>query len=89
MCNQEPPTTDLDALDILCQTLRGLGGYDATMRTLWEKAAKARPRDLDVQMRWFTNAFEDGDWKSAQKVRFLIQSALYYAYRLSFSIIYS
>lgn len=74
LCNQEPPTTDLDALDLLCQTLRKLGGYDATMRTLWEKAAKAKPRDLEIQTRWFTNAFEDGDWKSAQKAAMSLKS---------------
>jgi hypothetical protein len=48
------------------------------MRTLWEKAAKAKPRDLEIQTRWFTNAFEDGDWKSAQKVRFLCYQSVSY-----------
>lgn len=53
---------------MLYQTLRKLDGHDTTMRGLWEKAAKAKPQDLDIQMRWFTYAFEGGDWKSAQKV---------------------
>lgn len=38
------------------------------MRGLWEKAAKAKPQDLEIQMRWFTYAFEGDNWKSAQKV---------------------
>lgn len=37
-------------------------------RGLWEKAAKAKPQELEIQMRWFTYAFENDDWKSAQKV---------------------
>ena len=37
-------------------------------RCLWEKAAKAKPQELEIQMRWFTYAFENNDWKSAQKV---------------------
>jgi N-terminal acetyltransferase B complex non-catalytic subunit len=35
---------------------------------LWEKAAKAKPQDLDLQMRWFMDGFDSQDWKSAQKV---------------------
>ena len=68
LCNQKPPTTDLDTLDILNQTLERIGGQDATMRDLWEKAAKAKSQDLEIQMRWFTYAFEADAWKSAQKV---------------------
>lgn len=37
-------------------------------RSLWEKAAKAKPQELEIQMRWFTYSFENDDWKSAQKV---------------------
>ncbi|KAL1987664.1 hypothetical protein VTN96DRAFT_2905 [Rasamsonia emersonii] len=74
ICNLEPPTTDLDTLDILHQTLQKLDGHEATMRGLWEKAAKAKPQDLEVQMRWFTYAFEDGDWKSAQKAAMSLQN---------------
>ncbi|KAL1965647.1 hypothetical protein VTN77DRAFT_5324 [Rasamsonia byssochlamydoides] len=74
ICNLEPPTTDLDTLDILHQTLQKLDGHEATMRGIWEKAAKAKPQDLEVQMRWFTYAFEDGDWKSAQKAAMSLQN---------------
>jgi N-terminal acetyltransferase B complex non-catalytic subunit len=42
------------------------------MQELWEKAAKTKPQDLQVQLRWFTYAFEGGNWKSAQKVSFPI-----------------
>ena len=38
------------------------------MRGIWEKAAKAKPQDLEIQVRWFAYAFESDDWKSAQKV---------------------
>ncbi|KAL2007064.1 hypothetical protein VTN00DRAFT_8502 [Thermoascus crustaceus] len=74
ICNADPPTTDLDTLDILNQTLRRLDGHEGTMRALWEKAAKAKPQDLEVQMRWFTYAFEGGDWKSAQKAAMSLQN---------------
>ncbi|KAL2215610.1 cytoskeleton organization protein [Thermoascus aurantiacus ATCC 26904] len=74
ICNLDPPTTDLDTLDILHQTLRRLDGHEATARALWEKAAKAKPQDLEVQMRWFTYAFEDGDWKAAQKAAMSLQN---------------
>lgn len=46
------------------------------MRALWEKAAKAKPQDLEVQMRWFTYAFEGGDWKSAQKVGHIVLDSI-------------
>lgn len=35
---------------------------------IWEKAAKAKPQDHTLQMRWFTLGFEASDWKTAQKV---------------------
>lgn len=35
---------------------------------IWERAAKAKPQDHALQMRWFTFGYEAGDWKSAQKV---------------------
>lgn len=60
--------TDLDTLDILYETLETLVGYEEIKRSLWENAAKAKPHDLELQTRWFTIAFENGDWKSAQKV---------------------
>lgn len=49
-----------------------------TKRSLWEKAAKAKPQDLEIQMRWFTYAFENDDWKSAQKVRLDLQEDIYF-----------
>ncbi|KAE8351475.1 N-acetyltransferase B complex non catalytic subunit-domain-containing protein [Aspergillus coremiiformis] len=74
LCKGEPPATDLDTLDILYQTLKRMGDQAETMRTLWEKASKAKPQDLDLQMRWFTYAFEGDDWKSAQKAAMTLQS---------------
>lgn len=68
LCNVEPPTTDLDTLDILFKTLQVMGGQDDVKSNLWEKASKAKPQDLELQMRWFTYALEGNDWKSAQKV---------------------
>jgi hypothetical protein len=35
---------------------------------IWERAAKAKPQDHALQMRWFMFGYEAGDWKSAQKV---------------------
>ncbi|GES62553.1 cytoskeleton organization protein [Aspergillus terreus] len=74
LCNADPPTTDLDTLDILYQTLQKMGGQDETMRNIWEKAAKAKSQDLDLQLRWFTYAFEGDDWKSAQKAAMTLQN---------------
>jgi N-terminal acetyltransferase B complex non-catalytic subunit len=76
LCKAEPPATDLDTLDILYQTLKKMGDQDETIRTLWEKASKAKPQELELQMRWFTHAFEGDDWKSAQKVRSLLRAIL-------------
>lgn len=45
-----------------------MGDQADTVRALWEKASKAKPKDLDLQMRWFNLSFENDDWKSAQKV---------------------
>ncbi|KAB8246836.1 N-acetyltransferase B complex non catalytic subunit-domain-containing protein [Aspergillus flavus] len=74
LCKAEPPATDLDTLDILYQTLKRMGDQAETMRTLWERASKAKPQDLDLQMRWFTDAFEGDDWKSAQKAAMTLQN---------------
>lgn len=68
VCKAEPPITDLETLDILFQTLQKMDGHADTRSMLWEKAAKAKPKDLELQIRWFQSAFEDDDWKSAQKV---------------------
>lgn len=68
LCKAEPPATDLETLDILQQTLEKMSDQEDTKRGLWEKAAKAKPQELEIQMRWFTYAFEYDDWKSAQKV---------------------
>jgi N-terminal acetyltransferase B complex non-catalytic subunit len=43
-------------------------GQDGTVRALWEKAAKTRPQELEIQSKWFSMAFEADDWKTAQKV---------------------
>ncbi|KAF9884168.1 hypothetical protein FE257_002226 [Aspergillus nanangensis] len=74
LCKADPPTTDLDTLDILYQTLQKMGGQEETMRSIWEKASKAKSQDLDLQMRWFTYAFEGDDWKSAQKAAMTLQN---------------
>ena len=74
LCNAEPPTTDLDTLDILFKTLKLMGGQAETKSSIWEKAAKAKAQDIELQMRWFTYAFEGNDWKSAQKVSRLIMN---------------
>jgi N-terminal acetyltransferase B complex non-catalytic subunit len=69
LCKLDPPTTDLDTIDLLNSTLKAIRGHDETARGLWEKAAKAKPQDHEIQSQWFTRSFEGEDWKSAQKVR--------------------
>lgn len=61
--------TELDTLEMLYETLQKIGGHEETMRSIWERAAKAEPQLRDIQTRWFDYAFEGDDWKSAQKVR--------------------
>ncbi|KAJ5281589.1 hypothetical protein N7478_006961 [Penicillium angulare] len=73
ICKAEPPTTDIDTLDILLKTLQKMGGHAEERSMLWEKAAKAKPQDHELQMRWFTFAFDDNDWKSAQKATMSLQ----------------
>ncbi|KAJ5647149.1 hypothetical protein N7490_003521 [Penicillium lividum] len=73
LCQAEPPTTDTDTLDILFQTLQKMDGHADTRSMLWEKAAKAKPQDMEIQLKWFTFAFEDDDWKSAQKASMSLQ----------------
>jgi len=68
LCNAEPPTTDLDTLQKMFRTLQKLDGHGETRSRLWERAAKAKPQDLEIQLEWFTTSFESNDWKSAQKV---------------------
>ena len=67
ICQSEPPITDLETLEILITTLKKLDGHDETQSSLWEKATKAKPLDHEIQMRWFSYAFEEDDWKSSQK----------------------
>jgi hypothetical protein len=55
-------------LDKLFRTLQKLDGHGETRSSLWEKAAKAKPQELEIQLEWFTSSFESNDWKSAQKV---------------------
>jgi len=69
LCNLEPPVTDIDALNMLHNTLKKLDNHTETARAIWQKAAKATPQQLEIQLRWFTYASEAGDWKTAQKVR--------------------
>ncbi|KAJ5673827.1 hypothetical protein N7462_009266 [Penicillium macrosclerotiorum] len=73
LCNAEPPTTDIETLDILHKTLQKLDGHGDTRTMLWEVAARAKPQDLTIQGRWFTYAFEENDWKSAQKAAMSLQ----------------
>jgi N-terminal acetyltransferase B complex non-catalytic subunit len=68
LCNAEPAISDLDTLDILHRTLQKMDGHNELRSAIWEKAAKAKPQDHALQMRWFTLGFEASDWKTAQKV---------------------
>ncbi|KAJ5725716.1 uncharacterized protein N7483_007073 [Penicillium malachiteum] len=73
ICKAEPPTIDLDTLDLLFRTLNKMEGHAETKSLLWERAVKAKPQDEELQMRWFTFAYEDEDWKSAQKASMSLQ----------------
>ncbi|PGH15870.1 hypothetical protein AJ80_05401 [Polytolypa hystricis UAMH7299] len=74
LCRTEPPVTDIDALDMISRTLEGEDQYTGTARETWQKAAKAKPQELDIQLRWFNLACEVGDWKTAQKAAMSLQS---------------
>ncbi|CRG87977.1 N-alpha-acetyltransferase 25, NatB auxiliary subunit [Talaromyces islandicus] len=73
LCRLEPPATDLDTLELLHSTLRQVKGHDDVARSIWEKAAKAKPQELEIQSQWFSISFEADDWKSAQKAAMSLQ----------------
>lgn len=68
LCNANPPISDLDSLDVLHRTLQKMDDHTELRSVIWERAAKAKPQDHALQMRWFKFGYEAGDWKSAQKV---------------------
>ncbi|KAK2788459.1 hypothetical protein FQN53_003605 [Emmonsiellopsis sp. PD_33] len=74
LCRLEPPVSDLDALNMLYDTLKDLEDHAETARGIWQKAAQAKPQELDVQLRWFTLASDAGDWKTAQKAAMSLQN---------------
>ncbi|KAL4906508.1 hypothetical protein BDW74DRAFT_133702 [Aspergillus multicolor] len=74
LCKGDPAVTDLDTLDMLYETLQKIGGHEETMRSIWERAAKAKPQLRDIQTRWFDYSFESDDWKSAQKAAMSLQN---------------
>jgi hypothetical protein len=68
LCNADPPISDLDSLDLLHRTLRNMDDHTELRSAIWERAAKAKPQDHALQMKWFKFGYDAGDWKSAQKV---------------------
>ncbi|PGH03515.1 hypothetical protein AJ79_07350 [Helicocarpus griseus UAMH5409] len=74
LCRIEPPVSDIDALNMIYTTLKDLDEHAGTARDIWQKAAKAKPQALDIQLRWFTLASEIGDWKTAQKAAMSLQN---------------
>ncbi|KAL3437638.1 N-acetyltransferase B complex non catalytic subunit-domain-containing protein [Aspergillus tetrazonus] len=74
LCKADPAVTELDTLEMLYETLQKIGGHEETMRSIWERAAKAKPQLRDIQTRWFDYAFEGDDWKSAQKAAMSLQN---------------
>ncbi|KXG52587.1 N-acetyltransferase B complex, non-catalytic subunit [Penicillium griseofulvum] len=73
LCNVDPPISDLDSLDILHRTLQKMDDHTELRSAIWERAAKAKPQDHALQMRWFMFGYEAGDWKSAQKAAMSLQ----------------
>ncbi|EFR01693.1 hypothetical protein MGYG_04696 [Nannizzia gypsea CBS 118893] len=74
LCSASPPVSDLEALNILHSTLNEIGEHEEMARALWQNAAKAKPQDLEVQLRWFKVASDGGDWKTAQKAAMSLQN---------------
>ncbi|OAX82256.1 hypothetical protein ACJ72_03393 [Emergomyces africanus] len=74
LCRMEPPVSDIEALNMLYTTLQRLDEHAETARGIWQKAAKAKPQALDIQLRWFNLALEMGDWKTAQKAAMSLQN---------------
>ncbi|KAM5438271.1 hypothetical protein MferCBS31731_005132 [Microsporum ferrugineum] len=74
LCSSSPPVSDLEALNILHNTLNEIGGHEDTARALWQNAAKVKPQDLEIQLRWFRIASDGGDWKTAQKAAMSLQN---------------
>ncbi|KAL1958769.1 hypothetical protein VTO42DRAFT_3888 [Malbranchea cinnamomea] len=74
LCRTKPPITDINALELLQNTLGEVEEHTATARAIWENAAKAKPQDWDLQLRWFDLATEAGDWKTAQKAAMSLQN---------------
>ncbi|KAJ5963624.1 N-acetyltransferase B complex non-catalytic subunit [Penicillium vulpinum] len=73
LCNADPPISDLDSLDILHRTLQKMDDHTELRSAIWERAAKTKPQDHALQMRWFNFGYEAGDWKSAQKAAMSLQ----------------
>ncbi|KAJ5608161.1 hypothetical protein N7537_004780 [Penicillium hordei] len=73
LCNADPPISDLDSLDILHRTLQKMDDHTELRSAIWERAAKAKPQDHALQMRWFKFGYEAADWKSAQKAAMSLQ----------------
>ncbi|OAT05409.1 cytoskeleton organization protein [Blastomyces gilchristii SLH14081] len=74
LCRMEPPVSDIEALNMLYSTLKTIDEHAETARAIWEKAAKAKPQALDIQLKWFNMASEMGDWKTAQKAAMSLQN---------------
>ncbi|WEW61277.1 hypothetical protein PRK78_006767 [Emydomyces testavorans] len=73
LCSSKPAITDIGALEMLQSTLAGADEHSETLRALWYTAAKTKPQDEDIQLRWFTLASEAGDWMTAQKAAMSLQ----------------
>ncbi|PGH07686.1 hypothetical protein GX51_01695 [Blastomyces parvus] len=74
LCRMTPPVSDIEALNMLYTTLKDIDEHVETARAIWEKAAKAKPQALDIQLKWFNLASEMGDWKTAQKAAMSLQN---------------
>ncbi|KAI5295680.1 hypothetical protein KEM52_000582 [Ascosphaera acerosa] len=73
LVNAEPPVTDLDTIQLLCENLRLDETHSALVQTVWERAARAKPRELELQLRWFSTAMDQRDWRNAQKAAMSLQ----------------
>ncbi|MCJ1247485.1 hypothetical protein MMC30_004699 [Trapelia coarctata] len=71
LLDRRPPITDgevLIAVEEVCNGLPALG-YNVSDRadTMWERAAKERPKDESILQLWFATKFGQRNFKAAQK----------------------
>ena len=78
LTEKEPAVVDLEALTVVRRIYTDmidgllpenkLRDVERCLSMLFERAIKASPADEDLTEEWFFSAFQQADWKNAQKV---------------------